>query len=82
MPGICQSQASGRANIWRVFQTAEYWNIADSNAFCGFEKYDTGFQDETDIRPPDPLSYFRLMPDGEIRFILRSAVIFRNHKIR
>jgi len=26
-------------------------NIPDSNAFCGIGKYDTGSEDETDIRP-------------------------------
>jgi len=43
-------------------------------AFCGIGKYDTGFRGETDILP-------RLCRTGEIRFILQSAVIFRNHKI-
>ena len=55
-------------------------NNADSNAFCGPGKYDTGFQDETDIcsRPAVIFPAYA----GKIRFILRSAVIFRNHKIR
>jgi len=52
--------------------------VSDSNAFYGFGKYDTGSEDETDIRPGPP-SCFRT---GKIRFILKSAVIFRNHKIR
>ena len=38
--------------------------ISDSNAFCGLGKYDTGSEDETDIRPGPP-SCFRHVPDRE-----------------
>jgi len=42
-------------------------HVSDSNAFCGLGKYDSGSEDEADIRP-GPRSCFRLMWDRENPF--------------
>ncbi len=41
--------------------------MPDSNAFCGIGKYESGSEDETDIRPGPP-SCFRHVPDLENPF--------------